>query len=101
MSFCWKFELDTKGFKELHWRDWPYSEMLDKGKYVEDYLSPSIEHSGCGWNHCEYFVMENRDGYSEFVCLFPTADGNGGRYYDVTGLNEGGIAKEIWDGVFK
>lgn len=96
--YYWDFEM--KKYELVCRSDWPSTEMFKKDEYVEKYLTPSVKHANCGWNHCKYFVFKNEDGFHEFVELCPGTEDTGGRYYKVDGLNNGGIAESIWGGVF-
>ena len=99
MNYTWKWSLDEKGFVEVSFDD--YTEcQLQKLKYVEKYLSPSIQHSNCGWDHATYYVLRNKLGTEEYVALYPEKENINGKYINVSGNSLGYVAKATWNGVF-
>ena len=66
----YKWALDQRGFKAI-----PFSEYTEEQKkkcdYVDEYLSPSVQHSRCGWHHVGYEVMESQYGREEYAVLLP------------------------------
>lgn len=99
-NYTFKWDLNLKGFKEL---DFEYysQEQLKKSSYVELYLSPSISHANCGWDHCIYYVFDNELYKEEYVALYPEKENTNGRFYCVTGNSLGAIAETVWNGVFR
>jgi hypothetical protein len=96
----YKWALDERGFKEVPFKEYT-EEQKKKCDYVEYYLSPSVEHSRCGWNHVVYVIMENEYGREEYAVLYPDAENSNGRYMNVSGNSLGAIAEEVWKNVFR
>ena len=100
MSYTWKWQLDERGFSEVPFAD--YTEWQSKANnYVDAYLSPSIKHADCGWDHCVFYVLENKYGTDEFVALYPDEENQNGRYICVSGNSLGAIAEATWNSVYR
>lgn len=98
-NYTWKWSLDEKGFVELPFKQ--YTECQTKKlNYVEKYLSPSIQHSSCGWNHTTYYVLKNKFGTEEYVALYPEKENVNSRYINVSGNSLGAIAITTWSNIF-
>lgn len=98
--YTYKWNLVQNGFIELDWHFYSQEE-LKKSAYVEQYLSPSVKHALCGWDHCIYHVFAN--GYNdreEFVALYPDEDETCGRFINVSGNSLGAIAEALWNNIF-
>ena len=98
-NYTWKWDLDEKGFIEVS-----FSELNEcqfrKLDYVKKYLSPSILHANCGWNHVVYYVLKNGCDTREYVALYPEKENTNGRYINVSGNSLGAIAEAVWSNVF-
>lgn len=99
-NYTYKWHLDELGFEKVPAHLYT-SAQNKKWEYVNDYLSPSIEHAKCGWDHCVYYVLKNKNGTEEYVGLYPDKVSQNGRLYCVTGNSLGAIAEQIWYGVFR
>lgn len=100
MGYTWKWGLGEKGFVEIPFTD--YTDWQNKIRvYVEKYLSPSIKHAKCGWDHCVFYVLENKYGTEEYVALYPDEENQNGRYICVSGNSLGAIAEAVWNSVFR
>lgn len=98
-NYTWKWNLDEKGFVEVPFEQ--YTEcQTHKLNYVGKYLSPSIQHSNCGWHHATYYVLRNKLGTEEYVALYPEKENVNGRYINVSGNSLGAIAIATWSNVF-
>ena len=95
----YKWALDQRGYKAIPFSEYS-KEQKEKCDYVEYYLSPSVEHSRCGWHHVGYEVMESQYGREEYAILYPDADNRGGRYMNVSGNSLGAVAETVWRNVF-
>lgn len=95
----YKWALDMRGFKEIPFSEYS-KEQTEKREYVEKYLSPSVQHSRCGWHHVVYCVLENEYGKEEYAVLYADADNYGGRYMNVSGNSLGAVAETVWRNVF-
>ena len=98
-KYTWKWDLDERGFVEVPFEEYGDCK-LEKMKYVEKYLSPSIKHARCGWNHVVYYVLKNQYGIEEYVALYPDEENTNGRYICVSGNSLGAIAEAVWENIF-
>ena len=96
----YKWALKERGFEAIPFEEYT-EEQKRKLHYVANYLSPSVEHSRCGWNHVGYEIMENEYGREEYAVLYPDAENSNGRYMNVSGNSLGAIAEEVWKNVFR
>lgn len=96
----YKWALNERGFEEVPFKEYT-EEQKRKCDYVEKYLSPSVEHSRCGWHHVGYEIMENQYGREEYAVLYPDNENSNGRYMNVSGNSLGAIAEEVWRNVFR
>ena len=95
-NYTWKWKLDERGFVEIPLKE--YNECkLQKMNYVKKYLSPSIHHANCGWDHAVYYVLKNEFGTREYVALYPEKENTNGRYIEVSGNSLRTIAKDVWN----
>lgn len=98
-NYTWKWSLEEKGFVEVPFNEYT-KYQYSKLNYVEQYLSPSIQHSNCGWHHATYYVLKNKLGIEEYVALYPEKENANGRYINVSGNSLGAIAIATWSNVF-
>ena len=98
-NYTWKWSLEEKGFVEVPFNEYTKCQY-SKLNYVEQYLSPSIQHSNCGWHHATYYVLKNKLGIEEYVVLYPEKENANGRYINVSGNSLGAIAIATWSNVF-
>lgn len=100
MNYTWKWQLDERGFDEVSFAD--YTEWQSTiNNYVNTYLSPSIKYAGCGWDHCVFYVLENKHGTEEYIALYPGEENQNGRYICVSGNSLGAIAEATWNSVYR
>lgn len=98
-NYTRKWSLEEKGFVEVPFNEYTKCQY-SKLNYVEQYLSPSIQHSNCGWHHATYYVLKNKLGIEEYVALYPEKENANGRYINVSGNSLGAIAIATWSNVF-
>ena len=95
----YKWALDQRGYKAIPLNEYS-KEQTEKRNYVEQYLSPSVQHSRCGWDHVGYEIMENEWGREEYAILYADPEDRGGRYMNVSGNSLGAVAETVWRNVF-
>ena len=59
-------ELEEKGFVRANWREMSKCK-LDKGAYVQAFLSSAVANADCGWYGVEYVPYDNGEEYVFFI----------------------------------
>ena len=102
-NYMWGWQI-SEGFQALYVSSMTYEE-IDKMRYVQEFLDPSVREAKCGWYGIGYCVcVSDIDGKdrTEFVLMFADKDDtfNSARWINVTGCSKGAIAEAVWSLVF-
>ena len=87
-------ELAEKGYIRVAWAELTKC-YREKREYVDQYLSPAVKNSDCGWYGVVYFVYTNAEEYVFFVDSL----GNLSRGVCVTANSKAAIATAVFDNI--
>lgn len=88
------YELEEKGFVRADWRKVD-DDKIGKSVYVEQYLSPAVKKSDCGWHGADYIVYTNGEEYVFFI----DANDRLSRGICVTANSKQAIAMAVFDNI--
>lgn len=87
-------ELAEKGYIRVAWAELTRVQR-EKCDYVDQYLSPAVAHSDCGWISIAYIVYTNGEEYVYFV----NSCGYLSRGICVTANSKAAIAAAVFDNI--
>lgn len=88
------YELEEKGFVRADWRKVD-DDKIEKSVYVEQFLSPAVVKSDCGWYGVDYIVYTNGEEYVFFI----DANDRLSRGICVTANSKQAIAIAVFDNI--
>ena len=99
-NYMWELTIKERGYIDIPVTEWS-DVHIEKYKFTEKRLSPTLKASRCGWSNAEYKLMQNQDGRAEFLVLWESEPNNSGsRWIPISGESLGSMMCSMCDNIW-